>query len=291
MYTPLTIYAKIYLCTLYGGKKMEFMYMDESGKNILTQSNQNLFVFGGLILNKDKVFDALTAYKSIYKRNRDAIKIRLNKGIITPDKGERIQKMLEKFEFHAVKIFNPNKQTVRKGRVIEENPWLYYPAAERFKLIHDVFINISPYITKVVMYKVEKASFLQYCSIKGLTPSDAMLTDKMIEFITDEYHEWLQKANKKGTIIADRLDSTIRDGFVTKINVSKHKHYWTEPITVESHLNAFTQIIDIITYCYYIVYTNATHKDNFNAVKNVYNTHIRKLLEEKDLVDFLNQNP
>jgi len=87
---------------------MEFMYMDESGKNIMTQQTQDLFVFGGLIINKDKVFVALSAYKIIYKRNREAIKKCLNKCIITQDKPQRIQKMIDKFEFHAVKIFNPS---------------------------------------------------------------------------------------------------------------------------------------------------------------------------------------
>ena len=247
-------------------------------------------MFGGLIINKEAVFEALAAYKRIYQKNRKAVKNRLNINIKGEDKGPRIQKMLDKFEFHAVQIFNPYKENRRNGKLLQENPWKYYPAAERFKLVHDVFISIAPYITKVVMFKAEKQSFLNYCETKGLTATDKMLTENMIHFIISEYQEWLHEEGQHGTIITDRLDPAIRDEFVAKIHASKYKNFWTEPVTVESHLNAFTQIIDIITYCYYMVFTNATGKENFKGIKNVYDKHIKGILEEKDLVDFLNQH-
>ncbi len=266
---------------------MEFMYMDESGKNILTQPNQNFYLFGGLVLNNDNVYQALNVFKTIYQTARDELKIELNLKIKTKDKAQRIQKMLDKFELHAARIFNPTKQNVRKGKLIEENPWQYYHPAKRFKMVHDIFIGIAPYVTKIIMFKVEKTPFLQYCTQNGLIPSNELLDEKMIEFVIGEYEDWLSGTKKKGTIICDRLDSSIRDSFVLKINASNHKQYWSEPVVVESHLNAFTQIIDIITYCYYMIISNATHKDNFKAIKNVYNKHIKGVLEERDLINYL----
>lgn len=263
---------------------MEFMFMDESGKNILTQLNQDIYIFGGLIINKENVFLALDAFKTIYQEHRNALKQELKNKISTPDKGMRIQEMLFNFELHASNIFNPNKMQMRNGKLIRENPWRFYPASKRFKMIHDLFISITPYITKINMFRAEKTSYIEYCKQNNIIPNNDSLDEKMIKFIINEYNDWLCMNNKKGTLITDRLDSNIRDKFVHEIHISNHQQYWSEPITVDSQFNAFTQIIDIITYCYYITSIKATHKDNYNAIEKVFNLFIKPIMEEKDLV-------
>jgi len=268
---------------------LKFMYMDESGKNIITQKSQSVFIYGGMILDKDNVYNALSDFKVIYQQNRNAIKKKLNDKITTEDKANKIHEMIGHFEFHAVEMFNPLRDKIKGGKVLKENPWKYCSIEQRFKVIHDILIKITPYIDKIYMFKVDKVSFIQYCSENGLTPKDALVDDSMIDFIIDEYSSWLKENGRKGAIVPDRLDSVIRDSFVNKIRTTCPESFWTEPIIVESYSNAFIQIIDIITYCYYMIYTNANTKPNFKAIQNVYNKHIKNIIIEKDLVEFLNK--
>ena len=266
---------------------MILMYMDESGKNIITQSGQDIFIFGGLIIKQDDVFNALTKFKTIYQKYRKDLRSHLNKNITGPDKGERIHKMLTNFEFHAVQLFNPQKNITRNGKMIKENPWQYYPDAKRFQLVNDLFYQMKPYIDQLIMFKVEKPNFISYCKNNSLVPSDKLVDDLMVDFITAEYDQWLKNRGLKGVIVPDRLDSKIRDNFVQKIQEYASPNLWTEPVCVESYFNAFTQIIDLITYCYYIMYTNAKTKPNYNAIEKVYNKTIKCLLLEKDLIQYL----
>jgi hypothetical protein len=268
---------------------MILMYMDESGKNIITQPDQQIFIFGGLIIKQDHVFDALLKFKTIYQKYRTDLRFYLNQNISGTDKGDRIQKMLTNFEFHAVQLFNPKKNITRKGKVIKENPWQYYPDTKRFTLVNDLFYQMLPYIDQLIMFKVEKPSFISYCKKSGLVPKDELVDSLMVDFIIAEYNKWLKDKGLKGVIVPDRLDSKIRDKFVQKIKSYASPTLWTEPVCVESYFNAFTQIIDLITYCYYIVYTQAKTKSNYNAVEKVYNRTIKNLILEKDLIQYLEE--
>lgn len=257
--------------------------MDESGKGMLNQKNQDVFIFGGMVIDKDHVYDAINDFKKIYQKNRNLLKKYLNQQINTADKAQRIHHMINKFEFHAAEIFNPDMDQVRKNKIIKENPWKYYPVTARFKLINEILSTMKKYMSRIYMFKVNKLDFLSHCTNHGLNPCDTLLNEKMADFILMEFDNWLKEESKRGAIIPDRLDSEIRDIFVEKIKQYSPDHLWTEPIIVESYSNAFTQIIDIITYCYYMVYKNTTHKTNFKSVQKAYNIHIDKLVVEKDL--------
>jgi hypothetical protein len=271
--------------------------MDESGKNLITQDKQSVFIFGGMVLDKSNVYNALLDFKIIYQQNRDIVKKKLNEkldekinaGEMTiEEKSKKIHEMIGHFEFHAVEMFNPKRDKIKSKRVLKENPWKYCSTEQIFKGIHDILIKITPYIDKIYMFKVDKSSFIEYCNDKGLIPKDDLVDNKMIDFIINEYSNWLKEKDKKGAIVPDRLDSTIRDLFVDKIRDTCPDSFWSEPIIVESYSNAFIQIIDLITYCYYMIYTNANNKSNFNAIKKVYNKHIKNIIIEKDLVEYLN---
>lgn len=268
---------------------MKFMYMDESGKNLITQPKQNVFIFGGLVIDDEHIYQALKEYKLIYQQARERLKEIVKKelkkqGVKEDDICKRMDKMFGKFEFHAVNMIN-RKDKVRKGKVIEENPWKYMSVAEIFEIINKIFIKLAPYINSIYMFKIDKKPYKDYLIKKGVKPTDCLCHQDMIEFIIEEYERFLKSNATEGALIPDRLDSDIRDKFVFNLHSKKSSTLWSEPITVESNTNAFTQLIDLITYFYYKIYIKDTNMYNYNAIRRAYLKHIKDKVIEKNFLD------
>ncbi|WP_275373617.1 DUF3800 domain-containing protein [Clostridium tertium] len=268
---------------------MKFMYMDESGKNLITQPKQNVFIFGGVVIDAEDIYPALEEYKSIYQQARAQLKNLVkkelkNQGVEEADIAIRMNKMFGKFEFHAVNMIN-RKDKVRKGLVIEENPWKYMSEAEIFRIINNIFIKLSPYIHSIHMFKIDKQPYMDYLNEEGVQATDHLCHQHMIEFIIEEYERFLKYNSTEGALIPDRLDSVIRDIFVLSLHSKKSSTLWPEPITVESNTNAFTQLIDLITYFYYKIYIKDTNMCNYNAIRRAYLKHIKDKVIEKNFLD------
>ncbi len=267
---------------------MEFLFMDESGKGLISDSGQKVLIFGGMIMDSGAVYDFLIEYKKVYQAARAYLQKLMRKEFkeLPPEeKAKRMYSMLNQFEIHAVEIFNPKKEKKK------ENPWKYANAQGIFKTVNDILIAMNPFIENIFMFKVDKQDVIDYYQRNGIQATDTAVVEKMIDYIIIEYHEWLKGKGEKGALILDRLDSGIRDMFVEKIHQFNSGEFWTEPIIVDSCSNAFTQVIDLITYCYYLIYTNAKHKDNFKAIQRSYYKYLDSKIIEKDLVkNFLENN-
>jgi hypothetical protein len=266
---------------------MKFMYMDECCKNLISNHNHTVYIYGGMIIDKKDVHAALSDFKGIYQRAKTYLKERMKQQLKNnPDKGNIMQTVFDKFELHAAQIFNPD-HTIRKGQIKRYNPWKYSDPRETFNILHTLIDKLTPYISEILIFKIDKSNILNYGTKKGINIDDNYVDEKIIEFIIEEYDTWLKKFNQKGALIPDKLDSGLRDKFVDKINMINPDFFWSEPIVVESYSNAFTQLIDIITYCYYLVYTNASHKQNFKAIQRLYYKRIKPKVVEKDLYEKL----
>lgn len=267
------------------------MYMDESGKGFINQPDQKVFIFGGLVLDKKNVFDALNKFKPIFQHHKNTLHKKVNESIPftkgTNEKSLRVDSMLDKFELHAIEIFNPERDNIRNGKLIKENPWRYYPDDLRLELINLVFSAVKPYIDKIFIFKIDRPGFTEFCKKIDEKPSDRLAYNFIIPFVLEEFDNWLKESENKGAIIPDKLDANIRENFVNELKEFSSDNLWSEPIIVESYSNAFTQLIDLITYCYYVVYTNAEHKANFKAINKAYKKHVKDLVDEKDLVQHL----
>lgn len=269
---------------------MKFMYMDESGKNLISDPHQTVFIYGGLIIDHQNVEKALTDFKVIFQEARTYLKeeMRNNFEGNPAEKTEAMHKVFNKFEFHAVEIFNRRHKTKGNGEVKRYNPWKYAQPSTTFSLVRRLIEAIHPYISDVFIYKVDKSKLTTYFQATNTTPHDDFVHDEMIRFVINEYDQWLKQYDKQGALLPDKLDPDIRERFVQEINTYNSQAFWSEPIIVESYTNAFTQMIDVITYCYYLVYTNASNKPNFSSIQRLFYDKINKFITVKDLGDELN---
>ncbi|WP_393947804.1 DUF3800 domain-containing protein [Lysinibacillus sp. PWR01] len=268
--------------------------MDESGKGFLNSAEQKVFIFGGVILDRSNVYNALRDFKVVFQKHKQKLREIINQQIPHENgsqvKSDRIHNMFSEFELHAAYLFNPEREDVRKGNVIKENPWKFYPNEVRMELVNEVFKAIDPYIEKIYMFKIDRSSFTDFCNDINSKPTDILSYQLLIPNVLKEYDSWLETNGGTGVIIPDRLDSKIRELFVEFLQDKSLQNLWSEPITVESYTNAFTQIIDLITYCFYVVYTDAQHKQNYKAIKRVYFKYLGKHIEIKDLVKKLRED-
>ncbi len=263
--------------------------MDESGKNIIKQTNQYVFIFGGIVIEKDNVYKALDDFKKIYQEAKFVLRKNLRKKITSADRAERIKKIIEKFELHAVEMFNPKDNLTKKGVIRRENPWQYYPETEIYRVIHNILIKLSPYISNVQMYKVDKSKIMTYFKENGISPDDQLVYEYMIKFVIREYDQYLHRRQKKGALVLDNLDSSFREKFVEYLSENRSQLLWTEPVIVDSISNAFMQLTDIILFCYRIMYLESTHQKRYRTIEKVYNKFIKSLVIEKDLMVMLSQ--
>jgi hypothetical protein len=272
---------------------MKIMYMDESGKNILSE-REPIFIFGGLIVEKSNVFTALKNFKKVHDTYKKRLQETVGKNLLDDDgsgqtKNDRMHKMFDHFEFHAVQIFKSwLDTTVRQGEVKSENPWKYYPKDQIPIAVVEVLKSASDYIEKVFMFKVRNDDYKQYYYVNGNQTSDNQLNEEMVEFILHHYNQWLIGQEAQGVLVPDTLDKKMRGKFVYVLyHQFQNEAIWTEPIPVESHTNAFTQIIDLMTYCYRVVTLNETDRNNFESIKKIYTKYIKDHILELDLVDYL----
>lgn len=267
---------------------MIFMYIDESGKNMITQKSINTYFIGGLNIESKEVFSALDNFKIKYQEAREKLKKQYKKNTPKDERLKRMNAAFSNFELHAVEMFNPKRNNQRK-RVYKENPWQYSNNQEIIKFVNELLRDINPYIKDVYIFKVDKQDLLDYCKESGITPTDTLLDDYMVEFVVKSFNHILVSSDKKGSILPDKLDSRIRDQFVKEIRSIESKNLWSEPIVLDSASNAFTQLVDIITYCYYLVYTGKCDDPtkDLKAVKSTYEKYIKGFVNEKNLIDYL----
>lgn len=258
--------------------------MDESGKNLMSDPKHNIFIYGGLIIDKENVENSLYKFKEVYQEARAYLQGEMRNKFEGEgsDKSNAMRQVFNSFEFHAVEIFN-NRHRIKRSKIVAYNPWVYADVSQKFNYVRDLLEAISPYITKVFIYKVEKNLLKNFQKENGITIDDDYVDREMIKYIIKEYDKWLIKENTKGALLPDMLDSDIREKFVEEINLYKSNHIWPEPIIIDSSTNAFTQIIDIITYCYYMISQDLQHKDNFKAIQRLYHQKMEKHIEVKDL--------
>lgn len=265
-----------------------FMYIDESGKNMITQTNIDTYFIGGLNIESEQVFEALNTFKDKYQKVREKLKKQYRQNTNESERAKRIKDTFYNFELHAVEMFNPTRDKKRK-KLYRENPWKYSNMQEIIQFSNELLSAIKPYIKNVYIYKTDKPEILKYCSENGIKATDTLLDDYMVNFVVNSFNDILISTDKKGTILPDNLDSRIRDQFVSEIGNTSSRNLWSEPVVIDSASNAFTQIIDIITYCYYLVYTGKCDtKEELKPVKTAYKKHIKSFIIEKDLIEYLN---
>lgn len=187
---------------------MDFLYMDESGKNIFTdKGNKGYSLYGGIIINQNSVYECLEKFKVVYQKNRDELKKELKKSIVdSPNKTKEdmIRDLLKNYEIHAYYMFNradPGK-----------NPWCYYDDVLKKQMTHEIVDIALTYIESIFYFKAERESLTNYYDEQKMFVSNDRkaaikrnnITDeKMIELIVSEFHLWLENNNKKGSIIPD----------------------------------------------------------------------------------------
>ncbi|WP_245754901.1 DUF3800 domain-containing protein [Pelosinus propionicus] len=271
------------------------MYMDETGKNILGQTNQVVYMYGGVIIDNTKVYDALSIFKKNFQLAKKSVKDKWTVALRDSGKNEKeisadLSRLLIKYELHSREIFNPTVDFDKRG-IIKLNPWKYHAPSEIGDIINKLLEEMSPFIERIYIFKTDKNSITDYLTSNGIAkPKDKHVNNRMVDFIVNQYGERLVSKNKKGVLIPDRLDSDIRECFVTKIKENSFGgRLWSEPVAVESYFNGFTQLVDIILYCYRIIYLHQTDKPAFIAIEQKYNSVISPLIANYDLVDYFKE--
>ena len=269
---------------------MNVMYIDESGKNLFSDgNNKGLYVYGGIILNKDKVYECLNRFKFIYQKHRREIHLLLREQIIEDDpmtKSEKVRVLMANYEIHAYYMFNkaePNK-----------NPWFYYGGREKHLLIKELIDSVMELIDAVYYFQADKETLSLYYDEIKLTGDNDKQTNKLrdkttekelLELMIKEFHDWLEKRQRKGLIIPDVLDEKLRESFVSKMYEYKSYRCWDEPILVDSGSNAFTQLADLVTYIYMKI--NTSHLKSNKSFRKLYKQKIQEKAVICDLTNYL----
>ncbi|MEK5419478.1 DUF3800 domain-containing protein [Paenibacillus sp. FSL L8-0708] len=285
--------------------------MDESGKYILSR-REPIFIFGGLLIDRNRIFEALEVFKEIHGKLKEQLKSKANSSIPkeepakvskkkrrgeeegkeenhrnTLTKSDRIHMMFENFEFHASVMFK-RSDNVRDDEITSENPWKFLNDSELPKILRELLSSLQPYVEKIYMFKVTGEEYKRYCDSIGERATDDKLCKDMVDFILDEYTAVLIEQEVIGALIPDRLDKRMRKQFVSSLAKNHSESpIWLEPITVESHSNAFTQLIDVITYIYRMYILNDNSKISFEALRKIYLKYLKDVTEEMDLIDYL----
>lgn len=268
---------------------MKFIYMDESGKGFLNSPSQNMFVYGALIVEKNNVSKALTIYKKLFTRAKEAIKkgMREDKELAlrpSQERADHIHSVLEKFEIHSVDVFNPKKDSGRR----KENPWKYADTVERSIIIEDLLKEIKPMVHKIFMFKIEKQPFNEFVKKIHQPSSETLANHLFMPFMFGTLNDWAEIDESKIALITDTLDAPIREDFIKYLSEGPYDNLWSEPILVESHKNAFTQLIDLITYLFYMDKSGKLDLTEHKRLRKIYRSEIRDMIDVKDLVNFLN---
>lgn len=273
---------------------MKFVYMDESGKGFLKMPSPSRFIYGALIIERDNVSQALEIYKEIFSSAKKKVHQGLKedaalKQLSQDERSKTIEKVLEKFEIHSVELFNPNiDKTTKQGDIIKHNPWKYISNFERVKIVEDLFTNLKPMINQIFMFQIEKESFNElFQKDPSVKEKEQIAFQAIIDYILDELTVFSKSDDCEIALIMDTLDSKTRESFVKKISDGNYPNLWAEPIVVESHKNAFVQLIDLITYVFYLNYTEKIEHPEHKRIRKAYKSQIKDLIITKDFVESL----
>lgn len=269
---------------------MDFLYIDETGKNIFSDtSSKGLYIYGGIILNKDSVYECLNKFKLIYQNHRSQLIVALRKSIDdTPTKSKTIimSELLRHYEVHSYYMFNKSNP--------EKNPWIYYANQNKYQMAFEIVEAMIEHIEAILYFKADRSTLNIYYDSIGLFDSDnrqkatirdRFTEDKMIECIITEFNHWLIKVDRKGAIIPDEFESGMRELFLSKMNKLKFERCWNEPVLVSSKVNAFTQTADLFTYIFMKTISSKPNKNK--AFKNMYHRYIEPKAIVFDLEAYL----
>lgn len=272
---------------------MDFLYIDETGKNIFSDTtSKGLYIYGGLVLNKESVNECLNKFKNVYQKHRTALNTELRSvisGTQEKSKATIISELLRNYEVHSYYMFNKVDP--------QKNPWAYYSIQNKYQMAFELIEAITPHIEKVFYFKADRAllttyydSLNMYGSSEKQTASlrDRYTEEKLVECIIYEFHSWLTTVNRKGTIIPDEFESGMREMFLSKLHEQSFDRCWNEPIIVSSNLNAFTQVADLFSYIY--MKTISSRPKKFKPFKKMYFQYIEPIAVVFDLNDYLNQS-
>lgn len=274
---------------------MKLVYIDESGKGFVNDPQQDYFIYGGIAVEKENVETVLNIYKTHFKKAKEKVKKSYEENLKTTmseeDYSNFMRELSEKFEIHSVEVFNPTREKVRKGVLKKANPWKHISPVELSKMIEDIMVEIFPYIERIVMFKTDKDKFLDFCGEKSFEKTNEKADELIIECVLDTFNEMGSSTDSHVTLVTDMLSSDTRELFVKKINektANLHK-LWAEPIIVESSKNAFTQIVDILTYLYHLDVSGKIEKEQYKKIKSVYKQQIKDKIERVELIDYLKE--
>lgn len=265
--------------------------MDESTRDFLEKTEDAIFIYGALIIEKEKVAPALEIYKKIFKTARDKIHtgLKRNEKIKQLDDDTRstaIDNVLKKFEIHSYELFNPRRnETNKKGEITKYNPWQFIENSDRLGIIETLFTEIKPFISDIFMFQIHNKSFDNHYPGKSIKEKRILANEHITQYVLKELS--ILSISDNIVFVMDNLDSDIRDAFVKELSEKKYPNLWAEPIIVESHKNAFIQLIDLFTYVFYLDYSNKFEKRKLKRVRNSYRSQIKDLVSIKDLLTYI----
>jgi|GEM_PF-1478902 len=272
---------------------MDFLYIDETGKNIFTDTgSKGFYIYGGIIINKSEVYSCLEKFKIIYQRHRALLKTILRAEVQPTEERDKlsiIRHLLYNYEVHSYYMFNKSDP--------QKNPWCYYDNRSKYSMAEEIIDAMIPSIEKVYFFKADRESLTKHYDEINLVGHNDRRTaimrnsyteEKMIEYIITEFDNWLQASNKKGTIIPDEFEANIREIFLNKMHELQSDRCWNEPIIVSSHLNAFTQVADLFTYIFMKATTSNPKKNK--RFKRIYKNKIEPKTTIFELESFLVKN-
>lgn len=283
---------------------MKFIYMDESGKSFLRSTIDTRFIYGALSIERENVAKVLKVFKEIFKDAKSKVHEGVKKhpefqvpkkgtleekSLINGERGNKIEKTLENFEIHSVDLFNPTKDKLNNQReIIKYNPWQFIDSSDRSKIIEDLFKSITPLIGNIYMFQIEKESFnTLFTNNETMKQREKTASKVIIQFVLEELNSLAVSEGERFALIMDTLEGKTRDAFVTEIEENKYPMLWAEPIVVESHTNAFIQLIDLFTYVFYLEYSGKIEEPEFKRVRNSYRKYPKKIIITKDFMDSL----
>jgi hypothetical protein len=275
---------------------MHFLYLDESGKDLYTDpQNKGIYIFGGIVVNKNNVHDTLNNFKPIYQKFRRKVKEEVQNQLGEANHNDATKVMFN-FEFHATEIFKTKRD--------QSNPWSYFDPQNKFRMVYELIDTVIDSVECVYIFEINKNELNDYRNGKGLSEPDKKhekrqldkeLDKEIIKMVVDTFNQFLIETGTKGSIIPDRLNSDIRENFVSYMKNNPSDLCWSEPILVDSNLNAFTQLVDIITYVYLKYRTlDPTSKktkvqDFHRAMNRTYKQRIEPKAVIVNLVDIYNE--
>lgn len=131
------------------------------------------------------------------------------------------------------------------------------------------------------MFHIHNKTFDDHFPDHTIKEKTALANKYITQFVLEELSSTY--SSEKVFLVMDNLDSEIRDSFVEELEGKNYPNLWAEPIIVESHKNAFIQLIDLFTYVFYLDYSDKFVRRRLKRVRNAYRSQIKDLITTKDL--------